>query len=122
LTELDADGLSTEFWAQYQEDPNRSLAMIRYRPGEGRAADFLYATVLIGSGIAPLVYDICKALLSNKGLKYRLLFDFFGFRPTEVDDPARPSVAEFAHADLLRSRPYITSGINIIVPDGDLPR
>lgn len=121
LTELDGTVLSSELWKKYQQDTTRSCAAISYFPPDANGPAFLGATILLGTGISPIMYDICKLLLSNRSLKYRIGFDFIGFRVEHASHDT-PSVREFTHPDLLTRRPYITSGVSLILPDADQPR
>jgi hypothetical protein len=119
LTQLDGSPVNSKLWNTYQEDATRSCAEISYYPPEGREEAFLGATVLLGTATSPIVYDICKVLLTNRNLKYRIMFDFWGL--VEGGLPETPSVKEFTHPDILTRRAYITSGIWLILPTSDLP-
>jgi hypothetical protein len=100
-----------EFWTQYQENTKRSLAAIYYLPAGGHGyGHLLRAAILLGSDVAPLVYDTCKVLMNNRTMKYRLLFDV---------DVAAFRVKEFAHPFLFERRPFITDGIRLTIRNAD---
>ena len=121
LTEIDASAVNRELWNEYQKDTNRSCAGISYYPPEGREEASLDAIVLLGTDASPIVYDMCKLLLTNRNLKYRVMFEFDGLRVERSPSHEIPSVNEFTHPDILTRRPYITSDISLILPDRDLP-
>jgi hypothetical protein len=114
LTEVDASPAKSELWNEYQKDTTRSRAGISYYPPEDREKAFLIATVLLGTDVSPIVYDMCKVLLTNQNLQYRLKFDFLGL-PKRSASHEILSLNEFTHPDFLTRRPYITSDISLIL-------